>query len=142
MSDHDEEDNTFLRVVSVQSSRDHQSSVMVDLNNCPVCLKIDTGVDVNILKKSMFDKLAPKPKLESTKLARRGVNGKIQYDGVFMTDIVHKQKSYHVKTYIVKNCTNNLPSGPTASAMGLVVCVWVRYILAFLQTWDTCGAAQ
>ena len=57
---------------------------------------MDTGADVNILNKSMFDKLASKPKLEPVKLALRGVSGKIHCDGVFMTDIVHKQQSYRV----------------------------------------------
>ena len=38
-----------------------------------------------------------------------------------MTNIVHKQQSYHVKMYMVKNRTNKLLSGPTASVMGLVL---------------------
>ena len=64
-----------------------------------------------------------------------------------MTDTVHKQQSYHVKIYVVKNCSNNLLSGPTASAMGLVLCPGEernRVLSIFVEQllmWVTCGAA-
>ncbi|KAK2716826.1 hypothetical protein QYM36_007094 [Artemia franciscana] len=62
----EEDDTVPLYIINQKSEKDEAMVTLVINNQLPVCFKLDTGAQANIISKSIFDQLNPNQRLHPT----------------------------------------------------------------------------
>ena len=72
-----------------------------------ISYKTDTGADVNVLPKHLYNSLSPRPKLKQSPIELQAYNGsQIPVQGKCIVPILHKGKKIHVILIVVKSKTS------------------------------------
>ena len=121
----------FVNAVSNSSNKKHQPNqafAELELDNCHhVQFKIDTGAQVNIIPKSVYESLSPLPKLMKTEERLTGYSGKkLDVLGYINIRCVYKERKAETEScfYIV-----DTPSPPIA---GLPLCLNLQLVQLIL----------
>ena len=91
------------------------------VNGTQVAFKIDTGADVSVISEQTYRSLRVKPKLRSSTIKLTTPGGNLPYVGQFIARSEVGEMMCHHRIFVVKNITNNLLNGSTASRLGLVM---------------------
>ena len=90
------------------------------LNRHTVDFKIDTGADVSVISKEVYDSLQPRPRLRQSDAILRSPGGTLPYLGMFTTYVdIGNQQTVPFRVFVLNNC-NNLLSRDAALHLGLV----------------------
>lgn len=93
---------------------------VVDIENQNICFKVDTGAQVNILPKNIYNKLSQNCTLEHTKLVLETFRGfKITPLGVVHLNCTYKNVKREL-TFVVEN--NDMP------ILGLISCIDLKIV--------------
>jgi len=95
-----------------------QASVLI--NGTPCDFKIDTGADVSIISEEIFKGLKVKPKLKQSSVVLSTPGGNLKHSGQFIARTQLGGKVFHHRVFVVKEISNNLLCGSTATRLGLV----------------------
>jgi len=113
------EETVFLDTVR-SSSTEPPWCVLLQLCGQPVMFKIDTGADVCVIPRAVFNTLQPKPRLNNTNTVLRGTGSSIKHDGSFTATVGYKDKTFQGRCFVVNTETDNLLSREAAMRLGLV----------------------
>lgn len=112
-------DNVFI--ASLDSSSDERSwQTAIRIADKKVNCKVDTGAEVNVLPKRIFNQLGDKPRLRSTKTVLHTVAGQIKPLGTLQVPVQHKKKRIMATFYVVEDSTTTLCGLQTSVELGLV----------------------
>lgn len=121
----EDSDEFFIGKVGVGAKDESDSvekwTVKLKVHSKDIPFKIDTGADVSIISKEIYESLKPIPKLEEPKVVLDSPGGKLTTIGTFIAPIVHRNTKYRFRVYVVDgNSGNCLLSRSVASSLGLV----------------------
>ena len=93
----------------------------VDINLCGLStiFKIDTGADVSVVSRNIYQKLCPKPKLTRSNAILRGPGGLIHHEGEFQACFSHRSTSVNARCFVIDS-SENLLSRDIARKLQLV----------------------
>ncbi|KAK3795957.1 hypothetical protein RRG08_042951 [Elysia crispata] len=93
----------------------------VDINQCGLStiFKIDTGADVSVVSRNIYQKLCPKPKLTRSNAILRGPGGLIHHQGEFQACFSHRSTSVNARCFVIDS-SENLLSRDIARKLQLV----------------------
>ncbi|KAK3758205.1 hypothetical protein RRG08_019678 [Elysia crispata] len=82
----------------------------VDINLCGLStiFKIDTGADVSVVSRNIYQKLCPKPKLTRSNAILRGPGGLIHHEGEFQACFSHRSTSVNARCFVIDSSENLL----------------------------------
>ena len=107
----------FLGAISDGSDAPWLENVIV--NGKKVCFKIDSGADVTIISRSVFDEIRPIPVLSKANVQLTGVSRPIRHVGYFNASLQCREKKYDGRVYVIaQKC--NLLSRELAQKMNLI----------------------
>ena len=110
-----------LKIDSVDDESLSQWSVNLETAGEDICYKIDTGAQVNVLPKKMFDKLTPRPKLKNTSVKLSAYNDtSIPVAGKSILPLMHKGKMHHVLFIVVSSDTTPIIGLNTSERLNLI----------------------
>ena len=90
------------------------------MNGRAVDFKIDTGADVSVISKEVYDSLQPRPRLRQSDAILRSPGGTLPYLGMFTTNVdIGNQQTVPFRVFVLNNC-DNLLSRDAALRLGLV----------------------
>ena len=116
-SDHDE---YFLTEIDISKEQSEPWRTQVSIGNKMLNFKIDTGADVSVISKAVFESIKPEQKLQHSKVTLRSAGTKLNCLGQFLARVDLSGKTYKVKMFVVEECSDNLLSRDASSRMGLV----------------------
>lgn len=121
LEDGDDDDVLNYAVNGVESGQDTSPWVAnVKLNDTQCTFKIDTGADVSVISKEVYDSLREKPKISMSPVVLTTPGGILKHSGQFIGRIVVNDKLAYNRIFVVEGITNNLLCGSAASRLGLV----------------------
>ena len=93
----------------------------MDINLCGLStiFKIDTGADVSVVSRNIYQKLCPKPKLTISNAILRGPGGLIHHEGEFQACFSHRSASVNARCFVIDS-SENLLSRDIARKLQLV----------------------
>lgn len=94
--------------------------VTLEICGQPIVFKIDTGADVSVISRKVFDSLKQKPTLQQTNVNLRGPGGIIRHEGEFEACVHRNGKSLNFRCFVVNSNTDNLLSRDATSRLELV----------------------
>ena len=82
----------------------------VDINLCGLStiFKIDTGADVSVVSRNIYQKLCPEPKLTRSNAILRGPGGLIHHEGEFQACFSHRSTSVNARCFVIDSSENLL----------------------------------
>ncbi|KAK2707365.1 hypothetical protein QYM36_015153 [Artemia franciscana] len=129
----EKDEKVFLYITNQDNGKDKAIVTLIINNQLPVTFKLDTGAQANIIPKSVFDQLSPKPKLQSTNQRLTSYCGaKIPVHGTCDLNCSHKT-SFAVmhKFYIV-----DAPSPLIIGYQSSISLDLIKLILSMGQSWQ------
>ncbi|XP_014676649.1 PREDICTED: uncharacterized protein K02A2.6-like [Priapulus caudatus] len=114
--------DVFLGEVKVgnQSGRSPQWTFPITVCDKEVKFRVDTGADVSVMSRQVFDREFPGTRLESSSRVIRGADHKpIHTYGCFRAEMKFKEKSCVEEVYIFEKASNLL-SGKASHELGIV----------------------
>ena len=118
----EEDETVLLYVINQDNGKDEAIVTLIINNQLPVGFKLDTGVQANIIPKSVFDQLNPKPELWSTNQRLTSYCGaKIPVLGACDLKCSHKTSSTAMhKFYIVDSWSAPITSYQSSISLDLI----------------------
>ena len=90
------------------------------MNGRPVDFKTDTGADVSVISKEVYDGLRPRPRLRQSDAILRSPGGTLPYLGMFTTYVDIGNQTVPFRVFVLNNNCDNLLSRDAALRLGLV----------------------
>jgi transposase InsO family protein len=109
-----------LDSVSAKTGRDEPWRAKLHVLDQDIEFKLDTGADVSIMPKSVYDKLSPKPQLKAPSAVLRGAGVSLDCIGEFSTKVHYKGKSAQIDIFVLRSETESLLSRKAVTQLGLV----------------------
>lgn len=111
-------DSVFIGSLSGADKSSWQTAIRIGnkLVNC----KIDTGAEVNVMPKRVYQQLREKPSLSPSKIILRTVAGQVKPLGVISVPVQFKATKSQAKFFIVDDNTPTLCGLQTSVELGLV----------------------
>ena len=115
----DEAEGFFIGAVDCADSNEAWT-VPLAINGKTVDFKIDTGADVSIISKSVYQSLPDCPELRPSQTKLMSPGGKLISSGEFIASTSYKGTKFRFRIIVVDQPTNCLLSRGAASKMGMV----------------------
>ena len=111
--------NVFLG--AIQKSETTPWTIDLQVTNTVINFKVDSGADVTCIPVSVYNKLKPSPKLETSSILLNTPAGALNVIGKFDTDVAHKTKFYKITIHVIESASVNcLLSRSDAFNMGIL----------------------
>ncbi|XP_012941975.1 uncharacterized protein LOC106012728 [Aplysia californica] len=94
--------------------------VTLNLGGRATSFKIDTGADVSIMSKAVYNRLSPRPKLKTTSAVLRSPGGVIRSVGEFIATTLHNNRNFAFRVFVLDDDTDCLLSRDAAVRLGLI----------------------
>lgn len=112
-------DSVFI--ASLDTGTDDRSwQTAIRIAGKKVNCKIDTGAEVNVMPKRIYNQLSVKPNLKSTRTILHTVAGQVKPLGVLQVPVQHKRKKAEATFFVVDDSTTTLCGLRTSVELGLV----------------------
>ena len=85
-----------------------------------ISFKIDTGADVSVIPKRVYDSLRPKPKLRPSFASLRSPGGELRHLGTFNAGVRQDDRSMQLRIFVLNSDCDSLLSRDAALRLGLV----------------------
>ena len=96
-------------------------SVTLNSGSQDILFKIDTGAQVNVLPKHIYNKLVPRPKIKTTSTKLSAYNGStIPVHGKCLIPLTHKGQQHHLLFIIVNSETTPIIGLDTSERLNLI----------------------
>ena len=117
----EKDEKVFLCLINQDNVKDEAIVTLIINNQLPVGFKLDTGVQANIIPKSVFDQLSPKPKLQSTNQRLTSYCGaKIPVLGICHLKCSHKTGSPAMHKFYIDSWSAPITSYQSSISLDLI----------------------
>ena len=121
-TDYTDYEEVFLGAVQTDQGK---WTVPVQVDGHDITFRVDTGADVSVVSKAVFDSIFPHTKLQPPSKTIKGADKKpIKPHGCFKASVTFKDKKVNEEIYVFQNA-NNLLSGTASHNLGIVAFVGV-----------------
>lgn len=108
-------------IASLDSRTDDRSwNTAIKIAGKKVICKIDTGAEVNVMPKRIYNQLSKKLKLKTTRTTLHTVAGQVKPIGTLQVPVQYKEKKAEATFFVVEDSTNTLCGLQTSVELGLV----------------------
>ena len=113
-------DQFYIGAVTQTGENDEAWTVRIPIGGKSIVFKIDTGADISILPKSIYESMPRKPTLLPTSVQLRSPGGQLAVAGEFKATARGRSGDHQFRVVVVNQSTSCLLSRGAASSLGLV----------------------